>query len=248
MSKFKLNKKEFVSFIILWSLCALSAFLVLPYYISFLQKLEMSDFSTGNLIFSTTINSFFVYPFFIYFAFLIKRYISVPEIVSAELMCRKSIGLAVTVGLCVGVFLQLIDTTVFHPFLPGLKELATRAPGPFYGFLAGFYGGIFEETMTRFFFMSLLLLLLKKSKMIGVWVAIVLSAFIFAVAHLPQMSMLVSESGLLEMSDLLVARAIFLNFLPGIIFGWFYWKKGLGFSIVMHFMADIVLHVIVPLF
>jgi len=44
-----------------------------------------------------------------------------------------------------------------------------------------------------------------------------------------------------------VTRAIVLNGLAGIVWGWLYWKSGLEAAMVSHFSADIVLHVIWPL-
>ncbi len=45
-----------------------------------------------------------------------------------------------------------------------------------------------------------------------------------------------------------VTRASVLNGIPGLAFGWLYWKRGLESAMVAHFSADILLHVIWPLF
>jgi membrane protease YdiL (CAAX protease family) len=43
-----------------------------------------------------------------------------------------------------------------------------------------------------------------------------------------------------------VLRAIVLNGIGGLVFGWLYWKKGLEYAIAAHFIADIVLLAILP--
>ena len=52
---------------------------------------------------------------------------------------------------------------------------------------------------------------------------------------------------LTALTPMVIVRAIVLNAVGGIIFGWLYWKKGLESAMISHFSADIVLHVIVPL-
>jgi membrane protease YdiL (CAAX protease family) len=43
----------------------------------------------------------------------------------------------------------------------------------------------------------------------------------------------------------LIARALILNGIPGIAFGWLYWRRGLEAAMVAHFSADLVLHVLI---
>ena len=44
-----------------------------------------------------------------------------------------------------------------------------------------------------------------------------------------------------------MTRAIVLNGVGGLVFGWLYWTFGLEAAMVSHFSADIVIHVIMPL-
>ncbi len=74
----------------------------------------------------------------------------------------------------------------------------------------------------------------------GIWLAIIISAVIFGLGHLPITGTITS------ITPLIVVRAILLNGIGGIIFGWLYWKKGLESAMIGHFSADIVLHVIFP--
>jgi membrane protease YdiL (CAAX protease family) len=74
----------------------------------------------------------------------------------------------------------------------------------------------------------------------GVWFAIVISSVIFGIGHLP------ITGNLASITPVVIARAILLNGVAGIIFGWLYWKKGLESAMIAHFSADIVLHVVLP--
>ena len=80
-----------------------------------------------------------------------------------------------------------------------------------------------------------------KPTKIGMWLAIILSAIIFGIGHLPTVLAIATPT------PLLITRITLLNAVGGIIFGWLYWKKGLESAMISHFSADIVLHVIVPL-
>ncbi len=49
------------------------------------------------------------------------------------------------------------------------------------------------------------------------------------------------------MEQSIVARAVVLNAIPAIGFGWLYWRGGLESAMVAHYTGDVVLHVSVPL-
>jgi len=80
----------------------------------------------------------------------------------------------------------------------------------------------------------------NKPTNLGIWLAIVITAVLFGIGHLP------ITATLTTITPLIVARSIVLNGIAGIIFGWLYWKKGLESAMVSHFSADILLHVILP--
>jgi len=115
--------------------------------------------------------------------------------------------------------------------------------------LASFYGGIAEEVLMRLFVMTLLVWLISKiTKTIkglparwSVWVAIILASVLFGLGHLP------FTSQLTDLTALVIVRAIVLNGIGGVVFGWLYWKKGLVSAMIAHFSADIVLHIITPM-
>jgi len=102
----------------------------------------------------------------------------------------------------------------------------------------------------RLFLMTLLVWVSYKIKRteegkptnVGVWLAIIITAVLFGIGHLP------ITAALTTITPSVVARAILLNGIAGIAFGWLYWKKGLESAMISHFSADIVLYVILPLF
>ena len=111
-------------------------------------------------------------------------------------------------------------------------------------FVALFYGGIAEEVLMRLFVMSLLTWVLMKVKVpknISIWAAIIISAVLFGIGHLP------FTGTLTDITANIVARAIILNGIGAIIFSLLYWKKGLESAMIAHFSAGIVLRFIAPL-
>ena len=140
----------------------------------------------------------------------------------------------------------LLDVFVFTPNIemPSGQDTETIW---WQGLLASFYGGITEELMLRLFVMTLIVWIIsviaKKDKdkiPKGVYyVAIGLTALFFGLGHLPATSQVFGE-----LTAIIVMRALVLNGLLGLWFGYLYWKKGLEYTMVAHFSADIFLHVI----
>ena len=113
--------------------------------------------------------------------------------------------------------------------------------------LAAVYGGTTEEILLRLFLMTFFIWIsmkiFKKDKptKIGIILSIFLAAIIFGLGHLPL------TASLTELSPLIVTRAIILNGIGGIIFGWLFWKNGLESAMIAHFTTDIFLLTILPL-
>jgi membrane protease YdiL (CAAX protease family) len=160
---------------------------------------------------------------------------------------KSILGLSVAWGLASALFIILLSflfPQLSVSFLGAESSVATWK-----GFLASFYGGIGEEIFLRLFVMTLLVWVFWKIKKtsegrpanMGLWLAIIVSSVIFGLGHLG------ITSDLTAITPVVVIRAILLNGVAGIIFGWLYWKKGLESAMIAHFSADIVLHVITPL-
>jgi membrane protease YdiL (CAAX protease family) len=169
---------------------------------------------------------------------------------------RAILPLSIIIGVVASLLIIGLDVFVFQPAL--LQELGdsvntlnlqSAQPPAWQGFLASFYGGISEEVMLRLFVMSLLAWLGSfiskttegKPTNAVFWTANILAAVLFGLGHLPATAMLI------PLTPLVITRAIVLNGLAGVAFGWLYWKRGLESAIIAHFSADIVLHVLLAL-
>jgi hypothetical protein len=165
-------------------------------------------------------------------------------------------GLSVLVGVTAGLVILVLDTFVFGPPLAaeldrlGIVIPATVQPPAWQGFLASFTGGVNEEVMFRLFGVSSLVWLGSRvsrgsggrPKPLVLWIAIVVVAVAFGLAHLPATAAIG-----LPIDTLVASRAIVLNGIGGVAFGWLYWRYGLESAMVGHFSADIVLHVLLVL-
>jgi membrane protease YdiL (CAAX protease family) len=169
---------------------------------------------------------------------------------------RAILPLSILTGIAAALLIVGLEIVIFQPLL--LREFGESAnelvlsgeqPAAWKGFLASFYGGIVEEILLRLFLMSLLAWLgsfFRKTPdgkpVNGVfWMANILAAIIFGIAHLP------ATATILPLTPLVVARAVVLNGVAGIAFGYLYWKRGLESAMIAHFSADIVLHVLLAL-
>jgi membrane protease YdiL (CAAX protease family) len=131
----------------------------------------------------------------------------------------------------------------------GSISATSITPELWQGFLAAFYGAINEEILMRLFIMSFLVWIISfvikrkggKVSPIAVWIAIGGAAMLFGIGHLP------FTATITVLSPYIITRALLLNGVGGIIFGWLFWKKGLEAAMVAHFTTDIFLFVILPL-
>jgi membrane protease YdiL (CAAX protease family) len=106
------------------------------------------------------------------------------------------------------------------------------------------YGGITEELLLRWGLMTVLvwaawrLFQRGQGKPQGVYfiVAIIVSAIIFGLGHLPFAFMLVPNA-----SIALILYVISGNFIFGAIAGYLYWRKGLESAMLAHMMAHVVM-------
>jgi len=155
---------------------------------------------------------------------------------------KKALITSVLFGAIIAVVIVFSDIVVFQFFIP---ELAGFASGPsLFALIAGvLYGGIVEEVLMRLFLMSFvvwIVMKLSKSKLENSpppWIyysAILITAFLFALGHLPFTNTLF---GRLDAPILL--RGIILNSIGGIGFGYLFWKFDLVYAILAHMLAHV---------
>ncbi|MGB8980536.1 MAG: CPBP family glutamic-type intramembrane protease [Anaerolineales bacterium] len=169
---------------------------------------------------------------------------------------RAILPLSISLGVIGTLVILALEIFYFQPAM--LKELGettnalnlqTSQPAAWKGFLASFYGGIAEEVLLRLFVMSFFVWLGSfisrtsegKPTAAVIWTANILAAALFGLGHLPALVPLV------PITPLVIARAVVLNGVLGVVFGWLYWKRGLEAAMVSHFSADIILHVLLAL-
>jgi membrane protease YdiL (CAAX protease family) len=74
-----------------------------------------------------------------------------------------------------------------------------------------------------------------------IWPANVIAAALFAAIHLPQ------AAALFGLSAPVLTFVLVGNGLPGLAFGWLYWRRGLLAAMAARGAADVVLKVVLPL-
>jgi membrane protease YdiL (CAAX protease family) len=161
---------------------------------------------------------------------------------------KSILKISIFLGVLLGIFIFFLDRVAFAFFIEPITVFQTKPP-LWQLLLASLYGGINEEIGMRLFFMTVIVwvsYMIRRTQTgkptnLGVWIAIILISVIFGLGHLPM------TARFQPITPLVVFRAVLLNGVAGVIFGWLYWKKGLESAIISHFSTDIVLHVILPL-
>ena len=165
-----------------------------------------------------------------------------PETSGRTVQTLKSGSLTgVAVGIVVLVFLL-----VLAPRLPNLPLVVAARLPIWKRFLVCFYGGVYEELLTRLFLLSLFAWIANRSWRKPVpklsnsafWFANIFAALLFGLGHLP------SASFFMPITPLVVVAALTLNGIAGIAFGYLFRKHGLESAIIAHFSADFVIWVL----
>lgn len=156
----------------------------------------------------------------------------------------KGIVAVIIVSLLGGACLILPDLFFFGNYVTAIRESYFVKPTLDYFIASVTYGGVIEELMLRLFFMSgiaFLLKLLSRRKEASesqlVW-ANIISALIFALAHLPATAMTIG------ITPMIVARCLLLNGGFGLVFGRLYRKRGIEYAMLAHAGCHIVSKVI----
>lgn len=242
--------------IILLIMSIIGIIAVTPYSLT-LQSDIIKDLPISQeiLIFTSIIQSIIMFFALIVIGYYISKKIGLGTPILEKLSkgkkvindIKKILPISAGLGASVGALIIILDLAFYYLSGP-ISSTAIETPSIFQGFLASFYGGINEEIMFRLFLMSVFILIINfiikqkegKTKKIVAWTAIIITAVVFGILHLPV------TSAITEITPVIILRAIILNGVAGIVFGWLYWKKGLESSMISHFSADIVLHVLLP--
>ncbi|MBB1554651.1 CPBP family intramembrane metalloprotease [Candidatus Gracilibacteria bacterium] len=148
---------------------------------------------------------------------------------------KKSILIGVGAGIFAGFFIHFFSI-LMAPHLPEVLFANNEMPV----ISRIFYGGILEEILIRFGSMTLLAWIFYKIfKKKNIWIfgsAIIISSLVFGIGHLPMMKLLVGE-----LSMIIIFYTIFGNFIPGLIFGYLYYKNGLEIVMIAHIVTHMIL-------
>ncbi len=144
-------------------------------------------------------------------------------------------------GLIVGVLGGISLFAAFRYAPAAVAELQDRFAIPIVARVL--YGGITEELLLRWGFMTALAwlawrFLQQRQGHVSagfVWLAIAVSALVFAAGHLPAASVLL---GGLDVP--IVAFVMGANTAFGLLFGYLYWRHGLESAMIAHAMAHLV--------
>ncbi|MBO9700061.1 MAG: CPBP family intramembrane metalloprotease [Sporocytophaga sp.] len=141
-------------------------------------------------------------------------------------------------GVLAGVSIVAI-AYFFSPFLPKIL-IESNANIKLSLITKLLYGGITEELLCRFGLMTLFVWILfkifRKLNTAVYWIAIVLSAIVFSLGHLPLVSRLIND-----LSFSVYAYIILANSIGGLFFGYAYWKRGLECAFIAHAFAHLIM-------
>lgn len=158
---------------------------------------------------------------------------------------KDSLPCALVLGAVIGAVAIGFDV-VFRPYLPEVLQTPVSMPRFIQSVSSILYGGITEEIMLRWGFMTIVAYVISvKGELIRNWVfwtSILLSALVFALGHYPV------TADYLDMTPLIWIRMLALNGLGGVIFGWLYWKHHLEAAILSHMFAHVTMTVLMILF
>lgn len=115
--------------------------------------------------------------------------------------------------------------------------------------LACVYGAIDEELLLRLFLLGLVLWITRKimrtderSGQVVFWIANLLVALIFGAAHLP------AAASIMPLTPIVMFAVVGLNAGAGAVFGYLTWTRGLEAAMIAHFCADLIAHLLGPMF
>lgn len=158
-----------------------------------------------------------------------------------------AIGLALATGTAI-IALDLLFKEAMEP--GSIAKLAGTSPTPNWAARASaiLYGGVTEEVMMRFGLMTFLIWLAslvlpgtfasRPGILIGT--AIIVSALLFGLGHLPRLF------AATQPSTALVLHIVVLNMLAGLAYGWLYWRHSLEHAMLAHALTHVTFWIMTP--
>jgi hypothetical protein len=154
---------------------------------------------------------------------------------SAGPLRARALAPVLAAGLVLGVLVMLLDAAWAGLLGPDWQQVLLRSrraavlPALGAGIL---YGGLTEEVMMRWGLMTIVAALVARISgrpgATAMLTGAVVAALLFGLGHLPA----VAQE--LPLTPGIAARTVTLNFLPGLVFGWLFWRRGLEAAMVAH--------------
>ncbi len=217
-------------FILLWICCVLASIAVLPY----VHALGLIPSVDLKIFLLSLIQPAILFGIVCWVSYLLLKRVDIHPFGPVKPMILPG----VIAGFIVGGVLVLLEKTLFAH-----SPLAATSfkPPAWAGFLASFYGGLNEEVLCRLFLATLIYFLFRKvstKKTLAIWTSIIVAALIFAIGHTPALFKIMPSPSGFELF-----RILLLNTIPGIVFGWLYFRRGFFAGVFAHFVTDLMIHV-----
>ncbi|WP_456274572.1 CPBP family intramembrane glutamic endopeptidase [Bacillus sp. AK031] len=157
----------------------------------------------------------------------------------------KMIGYSVVIGMLTGTAIIITSLIISKPL--GIDNSSINEPSWWIGLLGSFGAGVTEETIFRLFLITFILWMILKVKksspgLTAKWFAILVSTLVFGAMHFG------IASSTFDMTPALILAMLLINGIGGVVFGALFLFAGLEFAMLAHFLADVLIHVISPLF
>lgn len=158
----------------------------------------------------------------------------------------KNTGFSIMYGVITSILIMIVSYFISNAL--GIDNSSINEPVWWLGILGSLGAGITEETIFRLFLVTFVLWLFsrfRKRKDLtssARWTAIIIASLIFGLLHYG------IASSTYEMTLGLFLGMLLINGIGGITFGALFIYRGLEFAMIAHFIADIMIHVVAPLF
>ncbi len=169
-----------------------------------------------------------------------------PNLLDPRISNKQRFLIPTIIGVAIGIFFILTDVIV-RPF-NGLGPFP-HPPFPL-SIVASAVAAIGEEIIFRLFFISFGVWLISRVILKGrwqnqiFWIVAVLSAIVFALAHIPSVVILFGLKSITEIPMVFIAEIILLNGVFSLFAAYYFRKYGFLAAVGIHFWTDVVWHVI----
>ncbi len=215
------------------------------------KTIELENYSTLQSIISNGITALIVGSIFIW----IGLWISAKAGLGAPLISEKLSGKPfskvfdkniVVISLFSGIILGalILGLLKIQEFILPIGTAKANHPSAIPSLFASFSAGITEEIIFRLGIMSLLITIiqflvkLKTASNRIIWIGNILTALSFGLVHIPM------SHNYFDQTPIVIGTIILGNVITGTTFGWIFWRYGLIMAMLVHFISDVVLHVI----